>query len=72
MGSPMLPSPNSHPNSHMMNNPMMMNGPRMNGPMGNHMGPHMMPSPNGPMHPITGKTQAHIFIIHYNSYQKIQ
>lgn len=54
IGSPMLPSPNAHPNPHMMNNPMVMNGPRMNGPMGNHMGPHMMNSPNGPMHPIAG------------------
>lgn len=54
MGSPMLSSPNAHQTSHMMNNPMVMNGPRMNGPMGNHMGPHMMNSPNGPMHPIAG------------------
>lgn len=56
MGSPMMQSPNSHPNPHMMMNNSMMNGPRMN-----HMGPggpHMMPSPNGPvpnpMHPISG------------------
>jgi hypothetical protein len=54
MASPLMHSPNSHPNPHMMNNPMMMNGPRMNGPMGNHMGPHMIHSPNGPMHSITG------------------
>lgn len=60
MGSPLMHSPNTHQNSHMMNNPMMMNGPRMNhmasGPPGH--APHMMTSPNGPgpgpMHPISG------------------
>lgn len=61
LGSPILGSPNPHQNSHMMNNPMMMNGPRMNGPMGNHMGPHMMPSPNGSMHSIGG-TNYNIFV----------
>lgn len=52
IGSPMLSSPNAHQS--MMSNPMMMNGPRMNGPMGSPMPPHMMSSPNGPMHPIAG------------------
>lgn len=49
MGSPMMHSPNTHQG--MMNNPMMINGPPR---MVNHMGPHMMPSPNGPMHSISG------------------
>ncbi|KAK9890125.1 hypothetical protein WA026_008934 [Henosepilachna vigintioctopunctata] len=52
MGSPMMHSPNTHHG--MMNNQVMMNNPRMNGPMGNHMGPHMISSPNGPMHGIPG------------------
>ncbi|XP_022915513.1 protein pygopus-like [Onthophagus taurus] len=54
MGSPILSSPNAHQNPHMMSNPMVMNGPRLNGPMGNHIAPHMMNSPNGPMHQIAG------------------
>lgn len=42
-GSPMMHSPNAHPNPQLMNNPMMMNGPRVSGPMGGQMGSHMIP-----------------------------
>lgn len=56
----MLSSPNAHQS--MMSNPMMMNGPRMNGPMGSPMPPHMMSSPNGPMHPIAGLNEFHLIV----------
>ncbi|XP_017783882.1 PREDICTED: protein pygopus-like isoform X2 [Nicrophorus vespilloides] len=68
MGGPPLSSMAPHHNhpGMMMNGPRMngppMNGPQMNGPpMGNPMGPHMIPSPNGPMHgPIPGPIQSPI------------
>ena len=63
MGSPLLPNPNSHQGSHLMNNPMVMNGPRMNGPIGSHMGSHMMNSPNGPIHQISGIVRSISFLL---------